>query len=399
MRVLEVVEACGAGVGRHVMNLCDGLISEGHEVTVAFAVHRLDEAFRRFIVERSEEIRFFPLAARREISPTSDLRSTAQLLRLIRGKGPFDVIHGHSSKGGGLARIAGRLLGIPTVYTPHSLIMSSPEISRAKSTAYYLIERILGRLATSGLIAVSEEERELILRLGLVRNGSVALIENSLEERDFERFGQTRVFEGLDQKPLTFGSTMRFSPQKGPEQLVEAFILAAESLPHIPMRLVIAGDGELFDTVYKQTKKRGWDKNILLPGWSADPADVLRELDIFVVSSLYEAGLSFSTMEAMAARLPIVSTAVFGTRRTLARVPGNVLVPVGDVEALACGMQRMATLTNLASLRSTLGEIGQTNRSYVREHFMQDDAVHRTVELYRKVCERSSIRPFRRSAA
>jgi glycosyltransferase involved in cell wall biosynthesis len=386
LRVLEVVEACGAGVGRHAISLCDGLITEGHEVTVAYSIHRLDEAFRRFIVERCGHIRFVPLATRREISPTSDLRSITQLLRLIRSKGPFDIIHGHSSKGGGLARIAGRLSGIPTVYTPHSLILSSPEISGAKSAAYCLIERLLGRLATSGMIAVSEEERELIFRLGLVRKGSVALIKNSLEERDFERFREKEIFEGLDQKPLTFGSTMRFSPQKAPEQLVEAFIRVAESLPHIPMRLVVAGDGELLDMVGERIRKLGWDESIFLPGWSADPADVLRELDIFVISSLYEAGLSFSTMEAMAARLPIVSTDVFGTRETLTRIPGNILVPVGDPELLARGMRRMATLTEPGSLRSKLLEIGQVNRGYVRKHFVQGEATHRTIMFYQQLC-------------
>lgn len=389
MRVLEVVEACGAGVGRHVISLCDGLVSEGHEVTVAFAPHRLDEAFRRFIANRRGEIRFFPFPVHREISPASDLWGTAQLLRLIRSKGPFDVIHGHSSKGGALARIAGRLVGIPTVYTPHSLIMSSPEISRGKSSAYCLIERILGRLATSGMIAVSEEERELILKLGLGREGNVALVRNCLEDRDFERSQEKDGLESLDRKPLTFGSTMRFSPQKAPDQLVAAFIRVAESLPHIPMRLLIAGDGELLDSVREQVDKRGWAESILLPGWSADPAAVLREMDIFVVSSLYEAGLSFSTMEAMAARLPIVSTAVFGTQESLTRVPGNVVVPVEDPEFLARGMRQMATLVEPESLRSELLKIGEFNRDYVREHFVQSEATRRTVEFYRGLCEKA----------
>jgi glycosyltransferase involved in cell wall biosynthesis len=390
MKVLEVVEACGAGVGRHVISLCEGLASEGHKVTVAFAPHRLDDAFRRFVVEKRGEIRFFPLAARRKISPTSDLSSTAQLLRLIRSTGPFDVIHGHSAKGGGLARIAGWLLSIPTIYTPHSLILSSPEISRAKSAVYWLIERALGRFATSGMIAVSEEEHEFILRLGLIQPGSVVLIPNSLEDRDFERFRQKVVLDEFGQRPLTFGSTMRFSPQKAPGQLVEAFIQVAESLPHIPMRLIIAGDGELLAKIREQTKKRGWDKSILLPGWSTDPADVLREMDVFVVSSLYEAGLSFSTMEAMASGLPIVSTTVFGTHKTLSRVPGNILVPIGDPESLARGMVRMATLTEPASLRSKLLDIGQANRAHVRKNFVQSEATHRTVDFYRELSRRSA---------
>src|SRR5919112_4503369 len=106
-RILEVVEACGAGVGRHVRALCKGLVARDQEVTVAYAPYRVDEAFQRFLVEYRKEIRFVALTVRREISPVSDLRAVSQLMNLIR-EGHFDVVHGHSSKGGAIARIAGR---------------------------------------------------------------------------------------------------------------------------------------------------------------------------------------------------------------------------------------------------------------------------------------------------
>lgn len=382
LRLLQVVEACGAGVGRHVISLCRGLASDGHQVTVAYSPYRLDGAFKRFMAEYRGEICFFPIEARREVSPASDLRCVLQLLRLIKSEGPFDVVHGHSSKGGGLARIAGRIVSLPTVYTPHSLIMSAPEISRSKFLAYGMIERVLGNLSTSKIVAVSEEEHDFVLELGLVREGRVALIRNSIEDGNFEGFHVPESCEGLDRRPLTFGSTMRFSQQKAPGNLVEAFVRTAEALPHTPMRLVIAGDGKLFDGVRKQVERSGWSENISLLGWRTEATEVLQELDVFVVSSMYEAGLSFSTMEAMAARLPVVSTTVFGTKKTLTRVPGNILVPVGNVEALARGMQRMATLAQPRLLRSALREIGQANREYVRKNFVQSVSTRQTIELY-----------------
>ena len=106
MNLLEVVEPCSAGVGRHVAGLCADLASEGHRVTVAYSPHRLDDAFRIFMKEHPG-IRFLPLDIRRKISPLSDVRGVAQLLRHIRREGPFDVVHGHSAKGGAIARLAG----------------------------------------------------------------------------------------------------------------------------------------------------------------------------------------------------------------------------------------------------------------------------------------------------
>jgi glycosyltransferase involved in cell wall biosynthesis len=385
MNLLEVVEPCSAGVGRHVAGLCADLASEGHRVTVAYSPHRLDDTFRLFMKEHPG-IRFLPLDIRREISPLSDVRGVAQLLRHIRREGPFDVIHGHSAKGGTIARIAGRLAGVPTVYTPHSLIMSSPEIPSVKATVYGLVELALGRLATSRIIAVSRDEGEFVARLKLVSDRRIAVIENAIEDRSFEDLVGEGGLEAVDERrPLTFGSTMRFSPQKAPGNLIEAFVRLGELVPDLPTRLVIVGDGELFEETWVQAKASGMNGRIFLPGWRSDIGEVLRELDVLVVSSLYESGLSYSTMEAMAAKLPVVSTSVFGTKGALSRVPGNILVPIGDPAALADGMRRMATLSEPGSLRRELRRIGQANRDYVRHHFRRSNVNRRTLELYQEL--------------
>jgi glycosyltransferase involved in cell wall biosynthesis len=385
MRLLEVVESCSAGVGRHVAGLCSGLASEGHRITVAYSPHRLDEAFRSFM-RTHPGIRFLPLDMRREISPLSDARGVAQLLRHIRREGPFDVVHGHSSKGGALARLAGRLAGVPTVYTPHSLIISSPEIPRAKAAAYGLVELALGRLATSRIIGVSSDEGEFVSRLKLVPDRRIAVIENAIEDRSFEDLIGGESLGTVDEgRPLTFGSTMRFSPQKAPGHLIGAFVRLNRMLPDLPMRLVIVGDGELFEEARRQKQASGMNGRISLPGWRSDIENVLRELDVLVVSSLYESGLSYSTMEAMAAKLPVVSTDVFGVKGTLSRVPGNVLVPIGDPAALADGMRRVATLSGPETLRRELRKIGQANRDYVRRRFRRSNVNRRTLELYREL--------------
>jgi len=336
------------------------------------------------MVEQRREIRFLPLEVRTEISPVSDFRGVIRLLRVIKREGPFDVIHGHSSKGGGLARIAGRLAAVPTVYTPNSLIMAYPDISRQKAALYTLIEYIFGRCATSRIIAVSEEERELILSLSLVPSNRIMVIQNGIEDRDFEVSPRESVHKDISQEPLTFGSVMRFSAQKAPGDLVEAFIWLNEALPQLPTRLVIAGDGELFAKTRRQVEECGLDEHISLPGWT-DAREVLRELDVFVIPSLYE-GLSYAVLEAMAAKLPVVSTSVFGMRETLCRVPGNIIVPAGNPTALAGGMRRMATLSDTGSLRQVLRRIGQANHDYVRAHFKQSDVVRRTLEVYWALC-------------
>jgi glycosyltransferase involved in cell wall biosynthesis len=385
MNLLEVVECCSAGTGRHVRTLCEGLATEGHRVTVVYAPSHADRAFLQFVDAWSDDIRFVALDLRREVSPVSDLRALAQLLRLIRRGGPFDVVHGHSSKGGALARIAGRTLGVPTVYTPHGLVLASPKLSRTEYFVYTWIERLLGYVATSKFITVSKDESEFASKLRLIPKGRVAHIEHGLNHQDFEYLSREIIDNDFSQKPLTFGSVLRFCPEKAPGQLVEAFIHLVGALPQIPMRLVMAGDGELLEDVKRQVDKSGLKEKISLPGWTTNPKELLREFDIFVLSSLSEAASPYSALEAMAAGRPIVSTNVFGVSRMLPRIPGNVMVSVGEPDALTEGMKQMITHTDANSLRQSLREIGQGNRDYVQKHFLQSETTRRTINLYRSL--------------
>jgi glycosyltransferase involved in cell wall biosynthesis len=384
MDILEVVEACGAGVGRHVRGLCEHLTAQGHRLTVAYSPYRADEAFERFIVGWQDKVHFTPIKVGRKVSPVSDLRGVVDLLRLIRSEGPFDVIHGHSSKAGAIARIAGRLSGTPTLYTPHSLILASPEISRLEAAVYASVERVLGHWATSKIVAVSEDEREFILKRQLVPDDRIVVIPNAIDDRDLQGFPEREACEDIYRSPLTFGAAMRFSAQKAPADLVEAFVLLNDSLPQVPMRLVIAGDGELYPDVKKQVEESSLSDKISLPGWRPDVREVFREVDVLVSSSLYE-GFSYSILEAMAAGLPVVSTDVFGTNETVSRIPGNVVVPAGSPKALALGMEHMATLDRPESLRRALRGVGQNNYDYVRTHFKESEMTRLTFEVYREV--------------
>lgn len=381
LNVLQVVGVCGGGLGRHLRALCRDLIAEGHTVTVAYAPHDIDSAFQEFVAERRGEIRFVPLKVQREIAPAADLLSVARLLSLVRSGGPFDVIHGHSAKGGAIGRVVGRLMGIPTVYTPHSLISSSPEVPKRRTAVYSWIERVLGHLATSKMIAVSQGEHAFALELGLVPKDRLVVIPNGIEEDDLENHRHSITEKALYQKPLTFGTTLRFSAQKAPVLLVEAFAHLSRTLPEMPMRLILLGDGELRDEVEARVDQSGVSDKIQLLGWRADTGAVLQEFDVFVLPSLYE-GFSYSLLEAMAARLPVVSTEVFGAVEALSRVPGNVLVPPGDPRLLAQGMERAATMSEPETLRKTLRKVGEDNHEYVRQHFRQKEVSRRTIEIY-----------------
>lgn len=370
--------------------LSEGLVEAGHEVVVAYAKPRADDAFREFVATGSERgpgtLRFVPIEAVRPVAPVSDARAVRQVLRILRREGPFDVVHGHSSKGGAIGRIAALLGRVPAVYTPHSMIVSSPDISRRKSLVYTAAERALGYGATAALIAVSQDEADFVRSLKVVPKGRLKVIPNALRPEDFTVFDRRRGTER--EGPVVFGSTMRFSEQKAPQNLIEAFRRVRERLPKGSVRLEVAGDGELLPECRRLVAKLGLGEEVSLHGWSSRVGDFLCRLDVFVVCSQYEAGVSYSTMEAMAAGLPVVSTAVFGSG-LVGEVEGNRVVEVGNVEELAGAMVGMCAGRSPDDALRELARVGERNHRFARENFDQRLATERTVGVYRELVRTS----------
>ena len=88
---------------QHVRSLCNDLIAQNHQLTVSYAPHRVDEVFKRFVVDQQNVIRFVPLRVKRQNSPVADLQAIVQLLRLIKLEGPLGVVHQHSPERGAVS--------------------------------------------------------------------------------------------------------------------------------------------------------------------------------------------------------------------------------------------------------------------------------------------------------
>jgi glycosyltransferase involved in cell wall biosynthesis len=249
------------------------------------------------------------------------------------------------------------------------------------------------------MIAVSDDERRLMVRLGLARPDRVVVVNNGLDEEAFERFAAPRpVRTPTPERPLTLGSVMRFDAQKAPGDLVEAFARLVRARPGAPVRLVVAGDGELLDATRRQVGDAGLEDRVELPGWRSDVADVLAGFDVFVLSSRYE-GFSYAILEAMAARLPVVCTDVFGVGDTVARVPGNVVVPAGAPGALADGLRSVVDRALDPASGTALVEVGRANHDHARAHFTQRETMRGVVDVYADVAVSAGRRRARRSGA
>ena len=143
-------------------------------------------------------------------------------------------------------------------------------------------------------------------------------------------------------------SVARFRPQKNPMALVEAFAEATRE--RAAAHLWMAGDGPLVEPCRALAARLGAAGRVHFPGLCQDVPELLSACDFFALASDWE-GSPVSILEAMAARLPVVATAVGGVPELVEHGANGLLVPPGDKASLT---QALAELAGNAALRSAM---------------------------------------------
>jgi glycosyltransferase involved in cell wall biosynthesis len=123
--------------------------------------------------------------------------------------------------------------------------------------------------------------------------------------------------------------------QKDHDTLLRAFALARSRLD---ASLVLVGQGPLQDELTTLARELGISDRVIFAGWQQNPFAWMANADLFVLSSRFE-GFGNVVIEAMACGLPVVSTdCPSGPSEILANGDAGILVPVGDVHAMADAM-------------------------------------------------------------
>ena len=188
-----------------------------------------------------------------------------------------------------------------------------------------------------------------------------------------ERWRRERGFAESD---LLVASAARFEAQKNPLGLIEAFARAAEG--NAAAHLVMAGEGSLLEASRRLAARLGMERRVHFTGLCLDVPELLSACDLFVLASDWE-GSSVAVMEAMAARLPVVATAVGGVPELVEDGVTGVLVPAGDSAAL------VRALSDLAGNPARRRAFGKAAGRRARQ-FDASAMVERYAELFERVC-------------
>jgi glycosyltransferase involved in cell wall biosynthesis len=269
----------------------------------------------------------------------------------------IDLLCCHGYKPNLLGRPAARRLGIPAVAVSRGWTQATWKVR-----LYEALDRFHLRYMDR-VVCVSEGQARKVRHAGTPAP-LVQVIRNAIFT---DRFGEPdepgRAFlQAFFAKPRShlIGAAGRLSPEKGFADLVAAAAEVVRAFPHAGFLLF--GDGPLQCALARQIASLRLDDNFVLAGFRADLDRWLPNFDAFVLPS-YTEGLPNVVLEASAARVPVVATAVGGTPEALEDGQGGFLVPGGDTATLA---RRIAQLLGDARLRETLGMGGYY---HVRDHF------------------------------
>ncbi|MCX5752897.1 MAG: glycosyltransferase [Candidatus Krumholzibacteria bacterium] len=303
---------------------------------------RMEEEARRYVES------FVTMGFRIRRCPVS----LAKMAKFLKA-GRFDVVHCHLPPADSIGRLAGWLAGVPVILTTeHGKFLWKPW--------YYLVmERMLGAI-TDARICVSRDIMEIRRRREGTPERKLVFIPNAVDTARFRKPSRDRATVAAEfgwdpAQPLVI-AVGRLEPEKNYELLVRAIDRLRARFPSI--RCLLVGDGRCRAALASLVDSLGLASRVTLTGARADIPDLLGAADVFVLSSLKE-GLPVSLLEAMAAGRGIVATSVGGIPETIRDGESGLLVPSGDLEALAGGIGRLLADGELRARlgRSALAEV------------------------------------------
>jgi glycosyltransferase involved in cell wall biosynthesis len=287
----------------------------------------------------------------------------------------YDIVHARSSKGGFIGRIAAKLCGIKTVYTPHGFYFLNSG-DRIASKFFLSLEQFAGHL-TDCLIAVSDSERKEAVKNRIISEKKIVVIPNGVDSKDFlpDTRVRERVRAELNIAPTAFvvGIVSRYVPQKDPLTLVKAAQLVLTNQPEA--RFIWCGEGEMQEETKALARKLGIHDAFYFLGFRRDVKDIMNAFDLFALSSIFE-GLPNTLLEAMALGLPVVATDVVGSKDVVINGETGVLVPPRQPERLAQG------ILELLADHQRRQEMGQKGQQAVRNRYSIEKMVADVEKVY-----------------
>ena len=241
-----------------------------------------------------------------------------------------DVVHSHLPVAGVVARLAGRIAGVPIVYTEHNQMERHHLLTRRLNLSTWKMQ--------AEVIAVSDEVRSSVRKYAGDRV-PVTVVLNAINTGRFrttsvpeETVREVRLSLGIPEESSAVGTVCVFTDQKR----LDLWLEAAREIRarHPDTHFVLVGDGPLRSDLEGQALRLGLGDVVHFVGLQEDVRPFVLAMDVFMMSSQFE-GFGLVLAEAMALERPVVATGVGGVRDIVQSGENGMLTTFGDTSQLA----------------------------------------------------------------
>jgi glycosyltransferase involved in cell wall biosynthesis len=290
---------------------------------------------------------------------TLDLGYLRGLVRMVR-RHRIDLVQTHLLGSAVYGTVAARLGGARAVCTFHG-VWDLEQAGRLLALKRWLVRR------ADRLVFVSRSVRDTFdaAGFGMSPDRAVVIYNGIAPAPSSAARDAVRHRLGLRNGQLLVGAIGNVRPAKGYDVLLEAAARVAAQVPDV--RFVIAGDTAHpdYEGVCRRRAVLGLEGTVEFLGFRDDVEDLLSALDVLVSTSRSE-GFSLSTVQAMAAGVPVVATRSGGPEEILEDGRTGVLVTNGSAEAVARGIERVYGDAGFAARLAAEGRVEVARRFSLR---------------------------------
>jgi starch synthase (maltosyl-transferring) len=279
---------------------------------------------------------------------SADLRAIVRMKRALTAQRP-DVLLTFLHQANIVGRLAGRWAGVRSIVSG---------IRVADRRWAVMIPERLTSCCVDQYVAVSATVADVHRQLCHLRTDRVSVIPNGV---DMDAIRQAvpadRKSIQCDESDWIILCVGRLTDQKAPLDVLDAFARLKQQRKNIPpnMKLVFVGEGPLRPQIESRIQSTELQNDVKVPGWRPDVWELMKSSNLLVLASRWE-GLPNVVLEAQAAGLPVVASAVDGCSELISDGQTGRLFRCGDVTDLTRVMDEMLSSPELLTLMSAMAK-------------------------------------------
>ena len=306
-----------------------------------------------------------------------------KLAKFIR-RNDVDVVHTNSLKADVIGGIAGRLAGRQVIWHVRDRI-DEDYLPRSVVRMFRLLSRWVPRLVITNSAATLESlypgaPQDHSLPFSVKSGGRTVVVHDGTPwpfpaERTSASNGVVRI-----------GLIGRISPWKGQHIFLQAVALVRKNFPEARFFIVggaLFGEAEYDRKVRALTESLGISGLVTFTGFRKDVPNVIADMDLIVHASTTGEPFGQVIIEGMAAGKPVVATNGGGVPEIVDDGKTGILVPMGDVQAMADAISRLLADPVLAA------DMGARGRERVRDHFTIERKARKIEAVYQEMFSRA----------